>query len=409
MERTKRWVLALIAFFLVTVYFAHAAWPWETDVIDDGPVIGLLSLAVDESDQVYIVYNNALSHELKIATNATGPWVAASADPPLQDYAAAAAVDSDHRLHVADYSAEGITYLTNSSGSWTETVIGPGSEPSIAVDASGHVHLCYIYSHLCYATNRSGDWVTEELLDTYFLYTLRTSIAVDSAGHAYVRYGSYMDFPGDFFESYATNASGSWVKTSLPLSPFELVAFDPSIAIDSADHLHVCYMAIHVLDFIGLDLGYGTNATGKMRASIVASIGYNWPSRTAMATDSTNAVHIAYSYSGQASTRRLEYATNAQGGWSVSGPLTDQIGDLPPVMGVDSSGRVYISYIDEDNRLLVISGEGEDLSPSWPGTPAEASAYGQTSRVSSRLFNHLAFVLLPIGVVILLRVLRRSK
>jgi hypothetical protein len=409
MEEKKRWVLALIAFFLVTVYTAHPAWPWENNVIDEGPVIGLLSLAVDESDQIYIVYNNALSHEVKIATHATGSWVTASADPPLQDYAAAAAVDSDHRLHVADYSAEGITYLTNSSGSWTEAVIGPGTEPSIAVDASGHVHLCYISSHLSYATNRSGDWVTEELVDTYFLYTLRTSIAVDSAGHAYVRYGSYMDFPGDFFESYATNASGSWVETSLPLSPLELLTFEPSIAIDSADHLHVCYMAGHVLDFIGFHLGYGTNATGKMRSSIVVSMGYNWPTGTAMATDSTNAVHIAYSYSGQPPSNLLEYATNAQGGWSVSGPLTDQIGGQPPLVGVDTSGRVYISYIDADNRLLVISGEGEDLSPSWPGTPAEASAYGQTSRVSSSLFNHLAFLLLPIGAVILLRVLRRRK
>jgi len=169
------------------------------------------------------------------------------------------------------------------------------------------------------------------------------------------------------------------------------VAFDPSIAIDSADHLHVCYLAVHVLDFIGLDLGYGTNTKGKMRSSIVASMGCKWPSRTGMATDRTNAVHIAYSYSGQGYTRRLEYATNAQGGWSLSGPLTDQIGDLPPLVDVDSSGRVYISYIDTDNRLVVISGEGEDLSPSWPGTPAEASAYGETSRVGSRLFNNLAF------------------
>jgi hypothetical protein len=68
--------------------------------------------------------------------------------------------------------------------------------------------------------------------------------------------------------------------------------------------------------------------------------------------------------------------------------------------------KVYISYIDTDDRLLVLSGAGEDLSPSWPGTPAEASAYGQTARLGSSLFNSLGVLLLPIGAIVLLRARR---
>jgi hypothetical protein len=308
--------------------------------------------------------------------------------------------------------ADGIKYLTNSSGSWTTTDIGRGGYPSIAADASGHVHVCYMGIHPWYASNRSGDWIKEELFtDSAHLSMLRTSIAVDSGGHAYLRYGSYMTFPGDFYDAYATNASGSWVETSLPLSPLEYLAFDPSIAIDAADHLHISYMGTHAFltDIIGLHLGYATNATGRMRSSIVASIGSNWPEWTAMDTDSTNAVHLCYSYMDADSLYRLKYASNAQGAWAVSETLTDQIDGSAPSIGVDSSGKVYISHTDTDHRLLVIRGEGEDLSPSWPGTPAEASSYGKTSSVGSSLFNHLAFFLIPAGAVMFLKLLRRRK
>jgi hypothetical protein len=414
MERKKRWVHALMAFCLVTAYTAQPAWPWETTVVDDGSVIGPSSLAVDSSDHVHVVYMDELSRELKYATNSTGSWVSAFIEPSVAVSYPSVAVDSDHHLHIV-CNGEGIKYLSNSSGSWTVMDLGVGGYPSIAVDASGHVHICYVGLYPWHATNRSGDWVEEELFTDSppgFYYPLGTSIAVDSGGHVYLRYGYYMDYPGDGSEYYATNASGSWVRTPLPLTPLEWLIFYPSIAIDASDHLHISYMGTlaGLGDHVGIHLGHATNARGKMRSSMVTLVGMAWPVSTAVVTDSTNAVHVSFSYLGEGSTHRLKYATNAQGAWAVSGPLTDRIDRWDdPSMGVDASGKVYISYIDTDNRLLVISGTAEDLSPSWPGTPAEASAYGETSRAASRLFSNLAIFLVPISTVLVLTVLRRRR
>jgi hypothetical protein len=415
MEQNKQWVQALIAFFLVMVCTAQTAWPWETTEVDDGPVTGPSSLAVDGSDHVHIVYRDESAGELKYATDATGSWVSTFIEPSVTAGYPSIAVDGDQYLHIVCID-QGIKYLSNASGSWIAADIGVGHYPSIAVDASGHAHICYLGLYPWYATNNSGDWVKDELFTDFppgFYSPLRTSIGVDSGGNAYLSWGFYMDYPGDGSAYYGTNASGSWVRTPLPLTPFEWLIFDPSVAIDASDHLHISYMGtLAVLaDYVGIHLGHAMNAAGNMRSSVVTLGGMLSPLWADMVTDSTNAVHIIYSYLAEGPTAQLKYATNAQGAWAVSGPLADRIdGDIsPPSIGVDSTGKVYISYIDTDNRLLVVSGMAEDLTPMWPGTPAEASAYGQTSRVGSSLFNILGILLVPIGAVILLRVLRRRE
>jgi hypothetical protein len=176
----------------------------------------------------------------------------------------------------------------------------------------------------------------------------------------------------------------------------------------------MAYATVVIIDhYLWSFLTHASDTTGRMRSALVAWQGSEVvPAWTTIATDSANLVHIAYGFGDVDDlTVRISYATNAHGAWALSGPLADPIDwdSSPPSIGVDSSGKVYISYIDLDNRLLVISGEGKDLSPSWPGTPAEASAHGQTSKAGSSLFNNLAFLLVPIGAVILLKVWRRRK
>jgi hypothetical protein len=234
-------------------------------------------------------------------------------------------------------------------------------------------------------------------------------------------YGTKEELVCGYEEYYATNASGSWVETPLIALPFGgsgvLKAWFPSLTIDASDHVHIAYGAAIFLDgYTGSFLTHASNTTGRLRPEIVTWEGSEsflvW---TSVTMDNANRVHIVYGLRDEDdSTVRIHYATNTHGAWFVSGPLSDPIEwELhnfynAPSIGVDSSGQVYISYIDTDNRLLVISGEREDLSPTWPGTPAEASAYGQASKVGSSLFNNLAILLMPIGAVILLRVLRRS-
>lgn len=193
MEQNKQWVHALIAFFLVMVCTAQTAWPWETTEVDDGPVTGPSSLAVDGSDHVHIVYRDESAGELKYATDATGSWVSTFIEPSVTAGYPSIAVDGDQYLHIVCID-QGIKYLSNASGSWIAADIGVGHYPSIAVDASGHAHICYLGLYPWYATNNSGDWVKDELFTDFppgFYSPLRTSIGVDSGGNAYLSWGFY--------------------------------------------------------------------------------------------------------------------------------------------------------------------------------------------------------------------------
>ncbi len=421
MEQKNRWILALITFFLVTVYTAQPAWAWETAVVDDGPVLGPSSLTVDGSDHVHIVYRDESSQGLKYATNGTGAWVSSSIEPSLVVDNPSVAVDDANNLHIVCDTFEGqIKYMTNSSGSWAIVDIGEiglGSDPSIAIGPSGHVHLCFLSHSVIYTTNRSGDWTSEQITHGFdvweFLYG-RTDIAVDSGGYVHLRYGTIEKLPGSGAEYYATNSSGSWEETPLITWPFGgIIAWHPSLAIDASDYVHIAYVTLFIIgEQFWNFVTHASDTTGRMRPAMVAWQGSELiPPWTAMATDSANRAHIAYGVRDEDDSIRVNYATNAHGAWTLSGPLSDRLepGSSPPSMGVDSSGNVHISYIDMDKRLLVTSGVGEDLSPTWPGTPAEASGYEKTSREGSRLFNSLAFLLVPIGTVILLSVLRRSR
>jgi len=412
--RQSALIIVLLLLGCTTPLTAQPAWVWETSVIDAGPVLGPSSLAVDGSNHLHIVYRDESSKGLKYATNGTGAWEISFIEPSLEAYWPSLAVDGNHHLHIVCI-AEGIKYLTNSSGAWTVTDIGIGSYPSIAVDPSGHAHICYMGTYYpWYATNRSGEWVKEELFTDSppaIFYPLRTDIAVDSGGKAYIIYGSYWDFPGDYLNAYATNVSGSWVKIHLPMGPFEYLALDPSVATDASDHVHITYVGTNSfpVETFDIHLGYVTNTTGKIRSRMVAAGGMHFTTRMSMAVDGTKAVHVAYVHQDLGSDSMLEYLTNAQGGWAVSEPLTVRIDGTPHSMGVDASGEVSISYIDTDKQLLLISGRPQDLSPSWPGTPAQASEYGEASQAGSNLFNHLAILLASGAVIVWLRRNRRQR
>jgi len=113
-----------------------------------------------------------------------------------------------------------------------------GYNTSIALDRTGRAHISYYddtNQDLKYATNASGSWVTTTV-DSAGDVGRYTSIALDGAGRAHI---SYRDST-NYALKYATNASGSWdVETAC--DRFLGCGFWSSIAVEIDGILYISH------------------------------------------------------------------------------------------------------------------------------------------------------------------------
>ena len=135
---------------------------------------------------------------------------------------------------------------------WTIEIVdsnNTGSLNSIALDSADNAHISYCDAgngDLKYATNASGSWVLTTV-DSGRHVGAHTSIALDSADHVHISYWGNNDL------KYTTNITGLWVLTTVD-SEGLWTGYCTSIALDSADRVHISYY-----DVINDDLKYATN------------------------------------------------------------------------------------------------------------------------------------------------------
>jgi len=170
-----------------------------------------------------------------------------------------------------------------------------------------------------------NSWRTETLVNASDVHNL--SLALDSANHVHITY--YDITYGELI--YLTNASGSWVSTTLDyMGTGEYPA--SSIAIDANDKVHISYK-----DTINGYLKYANNTSGTWTSEVLDASG-NTGSYNSIAIDSLGHVHISYYRYGL-----LSYITNKTGSW-VSETVDAGIANLLSSIAVDSSNNVSISY-----------------------------------------------------------------
>ena len=268
-------------------------------------------------------------------------WLTETVDGPKHFsnfYSRAIAVDADGYPHIA-YGEDRLYYAYYDGSNWRyETVdssSGVGGYASIAIDLSGKVHISYFDSlngNLKYATNASGSWVTTTVDKNYFLDGSFTSIAVDKSGNVHISY--YDTIYGDL--KYATNTSGKWVMVTVDSSGN--VGFYTSIALDKSGKIHISYY-----DETNADLRYATNASGSWVTKTVDS-DEDVGEHTSLVVDISNNVHISYH---DHTNGCLKYAhfdgfswvttTVDCDGWrSERGAYTS--------IAIDKAGKVHISY-----------------------------------------------------------------
>ena len=250
------------------------------------------------------------------------------------------------------------TTPTNSGGAIPSAVIGSGgpTTTSIAVDSSGHKHVSYRGQNiggLRYATDASGSWVVTTV-DTASAAGYYSSIAIDSNDVLHISY--FDDTNKDL--KYATcsrscTTASNWNKVSVDTS--NNVGYYTSIAIDSNDAVHISHF-----DDTNKHPKYATCSSGCTTAS-------NWDNVqvetsgsggyfSSIAIDSNDAVHMSYF---RWTNSEFKYATCSSGCTMTSNWNTvsfDSVGSLGtghnPSLAIDSNDGVHVSYFDATNNDL---------------------------------------------------------
>jgi hypothetical protein len=430
--------------FVLSILTHATAHSWVGGTVDSRANTGG-GIALDSTDKVHISYYYDYSpfpigtDYLRYATNASGAWVRQTVDSDLGMLSySSIALDSLGKAHISYAYNVGpslnsdLKYATNVSGSWViETVesgLGWWGEGSIALDSLDKVHISYNDSHgnhLKYATNASGSWVIETL-DSPSQGVGVSSLALDSADNVYISYSLIYEDPRPLM--YLTNASGFWVTTVVDSGEIPGGAVYTSIALDDTDKVHIMYYDP------GSNLNYATNASGSWVIETLDSAGLiGGPVSGSIALDSLDRVHISYE---NTLGRHLKYATNASGMWATTTVASTTFSGLGlKTLALDSLDKVHIGYVDanevsfgpvkyvtegcvgeacyngiDDDCDGDIDGTDSDCLLAYTTTAnAEASAYGSSSLSGSGVFNALTLLLVPMGAVIVIRILRRKR
>ena len=231
---------------------------------------------------------------------------------------------------------------TYDGSSWTtqdiDTSSRTGYRPSIAIDNQGALHIAYLdrdNTNLRYATNASGSWVLSTL-DTSSVNpnndAAKTGIAIDNRGHVHIIHpvqGSSV-----WVLNYTTNVSGSFVSTTITDTTKDDGKY-ASLAIAGNGSLHISVYR----DSGGSDLRYYTDESGVWTNETVHT-GSNYGKDSAIALNSKDEVVIVYRKDDAADD--IYMSVGNRGSWTSSQVASNRYASYLAV-AIDSNDDVHIS------------------------------------------------------------------
>lgn len=257
--------------------------------------------------------------------------------------------------------------------------LGAGSCASIAVDTNDHVHIVYLgsddphYPNLKYATNASGTWVIEVLDEASQGVFEGTSIAVDGSGGVHISCRRYVVMQGGFFLLYLTNASGSWICETIPDSELSTYVDGQatSLVLDSQGYVHISSNLPDAESDSDANPAYISNVSGSWMWEVIdGDINCSDDFAPSIAIDSADVVHVSYGKQGTTlADYELIHASNAGGVWNRETACSVNARVTITSVGVDSSDNVRIFFRSGSSLLNVARSSG-----GWWSTPYEIDA-----------------------------------
>ncbi|MFX1486440.1 MAG: hypothetical protein ACFFBS_05010 [Promethearchaeota archaeon] len=214
------------------------------------------------------------------------------------------AVDPQGYIHVVYYGSQEIFYVNNSRGHWSNPYNVTQNDvldqySTIAVDGEGNIHLAYsgYDSHdmeIFYVNKTASGWSIPVNLSKNGDIDRVVSIGVDSKGFVHVAwYGRDGSSLNDYEIFYANNAQGFWISPLNVTSDDLPYAFNPSIAIDSQDKVHIVWEGRDDSTFYDYEIFYANNLGGSW---VIANVTQNevYDNSPSIGLDSDGVVHLAY-------------------------------------------------------------------------------------------------------------------
>ena len=309
---------------------------------------------------------------------------------PQNSYDPALTVDTNNALHLVWWSSDliglyGVLYAFKPNGStWSspERIAPDSSEiegTDVAVDSSGTVHAVWSYplsdSHYVWHASKppGGTWSSPANLSSNFSYSTDPSIAVDSADTVHVVWKgtSY----GDYEILYACKPDGGSWTSPFNVSDDSAASYEPSLAVDDADALHVVWRdsTWSVLyktrpgggEWQATEL-VGSNMLGLYRAPVIAVEG--------------DGKHVAW----QSPRGEIFFAYKLGGAaWSVAENVSNSLGSSgAPDLVVDDTGMLHLVWEDDtlgSREILYSSGTPGVAPPPNPPSDLVATAISSTA------------------------------
>ncbi len=242
------------------VHATNAAGVWTSEVVA-GESDHYYGVSIDSSDHLHIAYahddSSTNSSTLFHATNVSGSWqreALTTVDCPdgdcfddsleiKNDITGSTHIVYDYTIYdemTEEYISD-MSYVTNSSGSWTTETLDFGKSPepiNMQVDPAGTVHMVYKYysdsgedCYVGYAARISGTWQTETV--TGVGHWFEGAAVFDSSNNPYISWNQ-----GYHKLQYATGTFGSWSIKTVEDS----IAYSwNDIAIDAMNNVHIVY------------------------------------------------------------------------------------------------------------------------------------------------------------------------
>lgn len=170
----------------------------------------------------------------------------------------------DRRTSSSSYRQIFCARSSDNGVSWQDTQVSTTStywndnqyNPSIAVDSNGVIYIVWhgeistsgSYEQISFAKSTNGGvtFSTPTTISPYILgdYNYRPAIVVDGSNTIHVVWYGYTPSTGNFFNiqySNSTNGGTSWSTITLLTSSSSYHSYNPTIAVDNNDNLHVAW------------------------------------------------------------------------------------------------------------------------------------------------------------------------
>ncbi|MCG3257442.1 MAG: hypothetical protein KAU62_15170, partial [Candidatus Heimdallarchaeota archaeon] len=246
----------------------HITWEDSTDYAGSGTDIDIfykywdMSTSLWTTTEVVFTESTSTSYQPSLAVDAAGDVHIACLD--YTDYAGSG-TDMDIFYKYWDASSSSWTTAEVVSTESTDT----SSHPSLAVDVAGNVHIAW-EDVTDYASAGIDDdifykrweistfsWTTTEVVSTGSTAdSSQPSLAVDAAGDVHIAWYEFTDYAGsgwdwDIFYNRWDASTSLWTTTEVVSTESTDDSSQPSLAVDAAGNVHVAWT--DVTDYVGAE------------------------------------------------------------------------------------------------------------------------------------------------------------